>query len=196
MPRYVVRDGEWEASVDDAADQIRAALDDAGRVMLEAVERETEGIYRDARRLWPVGSRPGPRSRDSLTWRVVFRRDEIIGEVRAGAKYARYIQSSQIATGPRVTEDEVAVTLHSAASRDRRTHPTEGEVRATYRERAARNLSARAHVRRLGKSRTKAARSGSAMWLLLRWPEKAAADRLEAELGPLIEAELAQALED
>lgn len=195
MSTIVVRDGEWEAEVDDLGPAIRRALDDAGRQMLDEVQEKTERIYADARRLWPVGRRDRRHSRDTLSRRVVLQGDEIVGEVRAGASYARYIRSAQISTSPPPTREDYAQQVHAAASIRDQPHPTDAEVRRRYQTFYGKTLGARAHARRIGKLNRKASRSGSAMWLLLRWPERHAADELEVSLGPLIEAELSGRLE-
>lgn len=198
MSNYVIRDGDWYAEVDDIVEEIRAALDDVSRTCMERVEAETKRIYDDAYRLMPVKT---GRSRDSLRWSVRLYRagmgqGAMIQGTVTGRTEIRYIQSVQISSAMQPDLDALTLARHESASYLGREHPDDADLRTEHRQRARRNLSARAHARRLGKSNRKAAKQGNAMWLLLRWPEKAAADRLTAELGPLLEADMARHLED
>ena len=175
----VIRSGEFEATVSGDLDaQIQAALGEAGRRVVAEVEREVEGIYRNAYAAWPM--RTG-RSRGSLSRRTVIDVSGVVrGEVRAGASYARFIQSWQIGNRPGGdspgTEDHLRQLGVADPANQRRIA-----------------LSA---ATELGKVGSRAARSGSAMWLLLRWPEAAAGRRLTDTLRPVIEAALAARLED
>ena len=157
-----VRHGEFEATISgDLAEQIRAALGDVGRRVHDEIHRETERIYQDAHAAWPV--RTGA-SKASLTRRVVIQTDgQILGEVRCDAVYARYIQSWQLRAEKRSPHDARRL---SALGVD-----------------PARQLAV---VRQTGRARSRAAQSGSAMWLLLRWPELDAGKVLERSLGPIV----------
>lgn len=178
MAHYTIRDGDWQIEVDhDLERQIRAGMDDATREVADAIEREIEQIYRDARDIWPVMT---GRSRRSLGRRIVLGADGTIeGQVYAGAPYARYIQSWQIA---------VRTPPHNEGTIERLRE--RGVPDPVYQRQRAREM-----LQEIGKAGTQAARSGSAMWIALRWPERRAADALVEELGPLIEAALAAQLE-
>jgi len=174
----VVRSGDWEATISgDLEAQILDAIGEAGRAVLSAVERETEAIYRNAEAAWPMKSGT---SRRLLSRRTVIDSSGVIrGQVRAGASYSRFIQSWQIANRPGGDSPGTVEHLRALGVRDP----------ARQREIAQR---AAAELRKTG---SKASKSGSAMWLLLRWPEKLAAVKLTDELRPVIEAALASRME-
>lgn len=188
--RYYIREGGVEAEITDLMPQIRRALGESRARIADEVERETRQIYATARELWPVGTRGERRSRDTLTWSMLIHGDTIEGRVRAGAPYARYIRSGQISSLPAPTLQTYSADRHRNANIARQEHPSEAEVRDDFRARRAHQARAQRHAQRLGKAGRKAARLGMPMWLLLRWPEAAAAERLLESVGPLIEAEL------
>jgi hypothetical protein len=158
-----IQRGEWEATISgDLEAAIRSALGEAGRAVYDAIDTETRRIHDDAVAAWPV--RTGA-SKGLLSYRVAIRSDGVIvGYVRCDASYARYIQSWQLRTRqPRSPQD---VERLRGLGID-----------------PARQLAVVRQARRAG---SRAAQSGSAMWLLLRWPEADAGKRLNAELGPLV----------
>jgi hypothetical protein len=174
----VVRSGDWTAQISgDFERQIDAALGEAGRRVVTEVDREIEGIYRDAYAAWPM--KTGTSRRTLTRQTVIDIRGIVRGEVRAGASYARYIQSWQI--GNRPGRDSPGTTEHLRAL----------GVGDPVRQRDIAQGIAQA----AGKAASKASKSGSAMWLLLRWPEMRAAKTLTASLRPVIEAALASRLE-
>ena len=157
-----IRRGEFEATLSgDLEQQIRDALGETGRRVFDEIKAATERLYRDAYDGWPVKTGA---SRDSLRQQTVIRADGVVvGEVRAEAGYARYIQSWQL--------------------RDNGVRYGAAERIAKLGVNPARQLQV---VRQAGRRGSRAAQSGSAMWLLLRWPEKDAGERLEVELGPIV----------
>lgn len=175
----LVRSGEVEAVIGgDLEAQILAALGEAGRRVVDEVELEVDQIYRRAYAAWPM--RTGT-SRASLSRRTVIDVSGVVrGEIRAGASYARYIQSWQIANRRGGESPGTQDHLRTLGVADP----------ANQRRIALSNAEA------VGKARSRAATSGSAMWLLLRWPEAAAGRRLTETLRPIIEQALASRLED
>lgn len=174
----VLRSGEWEATISGSLERdIDAALGEVGRRVVAEVEAEVEQIYSDALAAWPLKT---GRSRNALTRKTVIDVSGVVsGEVRAGASYSRFVQSWQI--GSRSGTDSPGTAAHLAAL----------GVGNPSQQRAI----AQANARAAGKSGSKAARSGSAMWLLLRWPEMLAGKRLTLSLGPVIEAALRSRME-
>lgn len=179
-----------------------AGLSEASRSIVEEVRRETEGIYRHAEEHWPVKRLRSRDSRGKLMMRVLIDVDGVKGQVRNGASYARYIQSSQIATmAPEPMTEREMRDLHARASTPAQ-HAAVSEVidtDAAFRRQSEANAAAvQATLTTyygIHRSGSKAARSGSAVWLLLRWPEKGAAARLTESLGPIIEADLQEAID-
>jgi hypothetical protein len=165
---YRLLDGDFFADIDDSGlSGLMAGLDDATREIVAQVERETRQIYDDARAAWPVSPGEGVHSRDGLAWRIDISREQISGRVEAPAAYARYIQSWQIRPGRWPSDPEVRDRRQAAARVNRST----------------------------GRGSSPAAQSGSAMWVLLRWPEARAGKDLTSRIGPLIEAALAARVE-
>jgi len=154
-------------------------LSEASAQIVREVEAETTSIYDHAVRYWPV--RTG-RSRASLGMQVEIDGEGVHGRVRAARESARYIQSAQIAIG---LPDERRQRMMHRSARNAEQHRMVATVRGAGPDLLA-YYSGEAGV----KTGSKAARSGSAMWLLLRWPEAAAGRRLTESLGPLIEAQM------
>lgn len=180
----VIRSGEVEAVIGgDLERQILDAIGEAGRRVVTEVELEVDQIYRRAYAAWPMKSGT---SRASLSRRTVIDVSGVVrGEIRAGASYARFIQSWQI--GDRDQDYE--------ADPEKRERWIKKLKRRGVPDPARQRQIARQNADYVGKSNSRAAKSGSAMWLLLRWPEKLAAANLTEELRDVIEAALAARLE-
>lgn len=145
--------------------------------VMQEVRKETEGIWSKAREYWPVKS---GRSKGDLHYVVKVTDNAIRGVVWCSAPYAFYIQSSQIS---------MAANVPAERKRSMHRFARNAEEHAMIDEMTTAPAGLRAYVTGPGggKLTGAAAKKGVALWLLLRWPEKAAGDRLTERLAPLIE---------
>lgn len=194
-------DGPASATWNSLEPAFQAALGEAGRQIVDEVEAETRSIYEHAREFWPVAHRSSRDSRGKLGWQMSVSQDEIKGTVRNASEYARFIQSDQASPDiptNLITNKEMWYEFRRSTTKAdfRAMRALVKRLPAENQERVQAAIKIRAYMRGKGGGKLggKAARSGSAMWILLRWPEAAAGRRLTEALGPLLEQVISEAV--
>jgi len=167
-----LREGAWEMELTgDLERRLVAGLDSATLKIFRQMQEQHRFWLRHAKEGMPVKT---GRTRDNVSGELRILSDGAIAAKIRTPRWTRYIFSTQIATerlhGGYIARDEARGIGDPEGKRKRVQDVAE----------------------MMGKANRKASRRGSAMWLLVRWPEAYWSQKLLAQLGPLLQQQMQQ----